>query len=466
MKINILVFLLIAVIANYAQTKAPDNFILPLPQDVDSSVVKLEELNNAINRLHQFSEYIYNPVKVTRINSISFFPKNLTDAGIDSRWGFGSWGRGLFSKFIDRYLFMQESSKEYSSFFNEHPSIKNHYWGTHPIVAYCARTIRAYLNMYSYSTDPAIRNFCSDRIVNGSKYLITQQRENGSFVQWHWRMSKDRPNINDEMGMNDTNSYSTANAIVALSNAYFLLSNQAKSDSLLLSEIYSTIEKAGRFLSNHDNSGAPKNYIAFSVWGLVNAYKVTNIKTFLDAAISKYSNQIKDFQDENGAWNTKNKTDLDYHDAHPPYMGIILRALVELYDVLPTSIYNDLRPEIKKKILKGINHFLVPGIVNKNFPGQSTRLKSNGGIVAYRQETEYVTSEANGLQLILALIEVLESKNLLTESKDIDRVNTMLKVLVKYQVQATNRTNSLIDINSDIFFESFTKYYKHIFLHL
>ena len=42
MKINILVFLLIAVIANYPQTKAPDNFILPLPQGIDSSVVKLD----------------------------------------------------------------------------------------------------------------------------------------------------------------------------------------------------------------------------------------------------------------------------------------------------------------------------------------------------------------------------------------------------------------------------------------
>ena len=382
---------------------------------------------------------------------------------MDNRWGFGSWGRGLFSKFIDRYLFIQNNQTDYSLFFNEHLSIKNHFWGTHPIVAYCARTIRAYLNMYSYSIDTVIRSFCSDRIVNGSKYLITQQRENGSFVQWHWRMGKDRTNINDEIGINDTNSYSTANAIVALSNVYFLLPNQANSDSILLSEIYSTIEKAGSFLANYNNSGAPKNYIAFSVWGLVNAYKVTKIEKFIDAAIFKYNRQIKDYQDENGAWYIEsNKTDLDYHDAHPPYMGIILRALVELYNVLPNSVYNDLRIEIKKNILKGINHFLVPGIVNKNFPGQSTRLKSNGGIVAYMQETEYVKSEANGLQLILALIEALESKDLLTELKDIDRVNSMLNVLVKYQAQVTNKINSLIDINSDIFFESFTEYHRHI----
>jgi len=287
MKYFILSLLITTFCEIYPQTNIPDDYILPLPEGLDSSAVGLDDLKEALDRLHNFSEYIFNPAKITIIDSLFYSPKNLTDAGIKDKWGAGSWGRGLFSKFVDRFLINTTKKTAYNAFYKEHPdtNLKNHFWGTHPIVSYCARTTLAYLNLYYSTNEVIIKSFCRDRFLTGAKYLIMQQQTNGGYVQWHWRKNRTNPNTDDNVGLNSINSYATGNAIFALKNVYNYLIQSDDKSPVLLEEIYNTIKKAGDFLVTHDNSSAHKNYISFSIWGLVNAYEITNNRIYLDTAL-------------------------------------------------------------------------------------------------------------------------------------------------------------------------------------
>jgi len=462
MKYFVLSFLLLTFCGIYSQPKLPDDYILPLPEGLDSSTVDLDDLKKALDRLHTFSEYIYNPIKITIIDSISYSPKNLTDAGSSDRWGAGTWGRGLFSKFVDRYLVDEVKNTAYNSFYKEHsnPKLKNHYWGTHPIVSYCARTIRSYINLLYCSNEVIVKSFCLDRIIAGAKYLILQQRLNGSFVQWHWRKSKNKPNIDDEIGLNDTNSYPTANVIVALAGVYDLLSENRSNNPNLISELHTTIENAGDFLVNNNNSSSHNNYISFSIWGLVSAYRITKNEKYLETALKKYSDEVGNFQDSSGAWYKNLKETLDYHDAHSPYMGIILRALIDLYNVLPYSCNYETKARLRKSIIKGINHFLLPNIVHANYSNQNVRLAKDGGIFPYSKQKEYTKNKGRALQLSQSLIYALKCDGLCTDTEDLVRLRGFLNAVMKYQVNETINHKKVLHINSDIYFESLALYLR------
>jgi len=462
MKHFILSFLLITFCEIYSQPNLPDDYILPLPEGLDSSEVNLDDLKKALDRLHAFSEYIYNPVKIVRIDSLSYTPKNLTDAGNSDRWGAGSWGRGLFSKYVDRFLVDGKEKTAYYAFYKEHPdtNLRNHYWGNHPIVSYCARTTLAYLNLY-FSSDNVIRkSFCKERFLAGAKYLIAQQQPNGGYVQWHWRKNKTNPNTDDNVGLNSINSYATGNAIYALSNVYNYLIQSDDKSPMFIEEIYNTIKKAGNFLISHDNSRAHKNYVSFSIWGLVSAYRITKNEKCLESALKKYSTDVENFQDNNGAWYKNSSETLDYHDAHSPYMGIILKALIDLYDVLPYSYYYETKARLRISIIKGINHFLMTNIVHENFPTQNVRLAKDGGIYPYSEQREYTKLKGRALQLSQVLIYALINDELFTDEEDLLKLKGFLNAVIKYQVNETINYKKVLHINSDIYFESLALYLR------
>ncbi len=461
MKYFFLSLLFITLFEIYSQPNLPEYYILPLPEELDSSEVDLDDLAKAIDRLHNFSEYIYNPIKITRINSFSYIPQNLTDAGNSNRWGEGSWGRGAFSKYVDRFLFDGIEETAYSTFYGGllNIELKKHFWSTHPIVSYCARTTMAYLIFYKSSNDEITKSFCKDRFINGTKYLISQQLPNGGYAQWHWRKAKNFPNLDDSVRINNINSYATASAIYTLKNVYEYLKKSNDRSSLLIQKIYSTIKNAGEFLYTKDNSKAHRNYVAFSIWGLINAYRIVNDEKFLNSAIDKYKSEIENFQDENGAWYLQKAGVLDYHDAHSPYMGIILTALIELYDVLPHSNYYDIKQRLGKSIIKGINHFLLPNIVHKNFSDKKTRLADDGGIYPYLKQIEYDNVKGRSLQLSQAIIYALLSKDLFTDEEDIIRLKGFLNAVMNFQVRETIDYGRVLHINSDIYFESFTLFF-------
>jgi hypothetical protein len=446
----------------YSQPDLLDNYILPLPEGLDTSDVELDDIKKALDRLHTFSEYIYNPIKITDIDSLSYYPKNLTDAGNYDRWGAGSWGRGSFSKYVDRFLYDGKEKTGYSAFYNNLLSarLKNNYWGTHPIVSYCARTTLAYLNLY-YCTDELItRSFCKDRILNGTKYLVKQQLPNGGYAQWHWRINKTTPNTDDNVGLNSINSYATGTAIFALKNVYEYFIQHDANSPMLIKETYDTIKKAGDFLLTNYNSSAHKNYISFSIWGLVNVYRITKNRIYLDTALAKYSNEIESYQDRSGTWYKYTSGNLDYHDAQPVYMGIILRALIDLYDVLPNTYYYKEKTRLRKSIIKGINHFLLPDVVHSNFPNKNVRLSVDGGIYPYSEQKEYTKNKGRALQLSQALIYALKSNGLITDEQDILRLRGFLKAVVKYQVNETINYSKILNINSDIYFQSLSLYFQ------
>ncbi|MFC2119444.1 hypothetical protein ACFLQ4_00085 [Bacteroidota bacterium] len=464
MKYFFLSFFLITFSEIYSQPDLPDSYILPLPEGIDSSAVDLDGLKNALYRLHNFSEYIYNPVKLTVVDSLSYSPKNLTDAGNYNRWGAGSWGRGSFSKYVDRYLFNGLENTAYSTFYNKllSTNLKNNFWGTHPIVSYCARTTLAYLSLYHCTDEVFTRGFCKDRILNGAKYLIKQQLPNGGYAQWHWRINKTSPDIDDSVGLNSINSYATGNAIFALKNVYDYLLQFGDKSPILRREIKNTIKKAGDFLVTHNNSSYHKNYISFSIWGLVNAYRITKNNIYLDSALNKYSNEIENFQDVNGAWFKNSSGSLDYHDAHSPYMGIILRALIDLYNVLPDSYYYDIKARLRKSVIKGFNHFLLPGVVHSNFSNQNIRLAEDGGIYPYSEQTEYTNTKGRALQLSQAIIYALNSEGLFTDEKDILMLRGFLAAVMRFQVDETVNPQKILHINSDIYFQTFALYYQQM----
>jgi hypothetical protein len=445
----------------YSQSNLPDNYILPLPEGLDSSEADFNNLKKALTRLHNFSEYIYNPVKITSIDSLSFSPKNLSDVGNDNRWGAGSWGRGPFSKYVDRYLFDRKEKTAYNVFYNKLLSakLKNNFWGTHPIISYCARTTMAYFNLYKISDDEITKSLCKDRFINGSKYLIKQQFPNGGYAQWHWRINKTTPNTDDNVGLNSINSYATSTAIFTLKNVYdYLIQSDSKSP-ILIEEIYNTIKKAGDFLLTSNNSNAHRNYISFSIWGLVNTYRITKDRAYLDTAFIKYSNDIENFQDSTGAWYKYTSGTLDYHDAHSPYMGIILRALIDLYDVLPYSYYYKEKNRLRKSIIKGFNHFLLAEVVHSNFPNQNIRLAEDGGIYPYVEQKEYTRRKGRALQLGEALIYALKSDGLFNDGQDILRLRGFLNTVMRFQISETINPQKILHINSDIYFQSLSLYF-------
>ena len=294
--------------------------------------------------------------------------------------------------------------------------------------------------------------------MSGAKYLISQQQTNGGYVQWHWRKDKNFPNTDNELGLNRPNSYSTADALFALKNVYDYLKQSDDNNPLLIEEIYNTIEKAGDFLVKHDNSRAHKNYISFSIWGLISAYRITKNEIYLESALKKYSTGVENFQDRNGAWYLKKSETLDYHDAHSPYMGIILRALIDLYNVLPYSYYYDTKDRLRKSIIKGINHFLLPNVVHTNFLKQNIRLAIDGGIYPYSEQKEYTKLKGRALQLSQALIYAIISDGLFTDRENILRLRGFLNAVMHFQVSETINPQKVLHINSDIYFESISLY--------
>jgi hypothetical protein len=444
----------------YSQPNLPDNYILPLPKGLDTSEVHLDDLKKALDRLHNFSEYIYNPIKITSIDSLSYSPKNLTDAGNYNRWGAGTWGRGAFSKYVDRYLFDGKEHTAYNVFYSKLLTnrLKNNFWGTHPIVSYCSRTTLAYLYLYYCKDEIMTRSLCKDRVLSGTQYLIKQQFPNGGYVQWHWRTNKSTPNIDDNVGLNGINSYATGNAIFALKNVYKNLLLSGSESPFLSKEIYNTIKKAGEYLLTQNNNSIHRNYISYSIWGLVNSYKIIKNKVYLDTAIVRYSNDIENFQDSNGAWYKYTSGTLDYHDAHSTYMGIILKTLIDLYDVLPHSYYYKEKNKLRKTIIKGFNNFLLQEIVHSNFPNQNVRLAEDGGIYPYSKQKEYTRSKGRAFQLSQALIYALKSDGLFTDEQDILRLRGFLNAVMKFQVNETINYTKLLNINSDIYFQTFSLY--------
>jgi hypothetical protein len=83
------------------------------------------------------------------------------------------------------------------------------------------------------------------------------------------------------------------------------------------------------------------NYNAFSVWALARYVRTTGDKAFIAPAVERLRLGVLPGQTASGRW-------MDPHNARTVYHAIILRAMAELYGVLPTD--ETIRPRLKGAI--------------------------------------------------------------------------------------------------------------------
>jgi hypothetical protein len=365
--------------------------ISDLPAGLDTAALSDSVWRTAFTRLHQYSDYIYNSNKLLSVNSTGYVLNR------NETWGPGSWGRGYFSWYVDRFLFSGDSSKvNYNRWYKER-------WSCHPLVRDNARRVVAYV--YKYKTGDNKEEYI-DRIAAGINYLIEQQNNNkrsGSFLWWNFRKMMDKPDISEIPDGNATDAeYETALALYALTEGYlFLKQLHDPANEPLLERALSAIHISAKWcfvrsLGYEVTTPDPKysgkikpsiNYRAYTVLGLVQAYRATSEPAYLRRAADTYLKCIKDFQDENGAWYYgDDKANPNYHDAKPYYMGITLRGLVLLYELLEPTFDDGDRIQTKawlaNSIYSTINHFLVRGNAGPN----ESRLDRDGRIRQYKME--------------------------------------------------------------------------------
>ncbi|WP_025665156.1 FG-GAP repeat domain-containing protein [Aquimarina megaterium] len=406
-KITLLVFLFL-----FATIKAQEIENLPTGLvTIDSQdEVRIDQL---IKRIHLFLESVHNPTKISSINQSGVTFGSAT-------WGEGSWGNGYFATSIDLPNFNGQNPN-YSGWYTgskindtivDYPSCR-------PMIREIGRTIVGYINLYGTGTlndDVLIYN----RILKGTKYLIDEQQTSGidvgSFWSWRSRPGQTIPNSGgqNESGYNNrAEQFEAGYAMEALTKAYLLFKKHGiNTNDFQLDKILTAIKNLGNWFIiyglehhkyNRDNSCIKKSYtrntnqLSNSIWGLVNAYKVTKESKYLDAAIQVYEESIDFHQEEDGAWvysrcdagviNSK-----QFHDSQGHYTGSILRNLILLYDELfcehPSIIANVqyAKDNLRHRILLTINHFLKENMsLDLNNNGNTTRLRPYGEIADYKK---------------------------------------------------------------------------------
>jgi|GEM_PF-2547560 len=370
--------------------------IKDLPAGLNTDSISTSTLNNAFSKLHSFSEHIYNSKKIKIIDSENWEEITQTDLNIDPAWGTltwgtGSWGRGYFTQKVDIYVYNSKNHK-YSDWYSSDSSDN---WSSHPLIRDTGRRISAYIHKYR-SGDP--NSTYNTRIVKGLRYLLGQQRDtdktdDGAYIYWRKRPNKNIACKNDIPGPNWAQVYPTAMALRGLSEGYLFLEEENHPNTSLRNDISTAIRKAADWMKAQPekwkNSTGCINYRALCLEGIISAYRVTNDNNDLDDAVDIFEIYINPWQNDDGAWFLLSDCNeaLAYHDTKPCYMGIILRSMVNLYEIIPANYGNknlsiSSRKNLRNRIIKTINHFLIGGLAYPNDP-EKPRLQSNGKIAQY-----------------------------------------------------------------------------------
>jgi len=447
------IFLVILFVHIVLAQSPSDSRISAIPSYVVGDAFNSSDLHTAFNRIDKYCDFIYDEYKVTHLTS--------SDATISTteRWGEGSWGRGRFSNYVDRFAIANRLDlARYDLLWSEHPSGTNTYWGTHPYIYFTACIIQAYVHRYTFETDFLKRSSYQNKIVSGLRYLMDEQLSDGGYYQWHQRETQESPNLNDLTTKNLETAYDAGEAVRAMVEGYnFLKDIQGFNNPTFLLRVVASIRKTADFLSLHDDTSFPTNYRAFALLGLTSAFEITGDKKYLTRAITKYIDEIQNFQDDNGAWFSPGNP-ANYHDAAPWYAGIILRSLAELYSVIPSTYDRSLSSTIKSQIYKTINHFLIPGMTSNG----GARLDVEGRFWAYKMQASADTMGRDysyGVvpsNLIHGLCSVLKH-DILTTPEDKYIARTFLTNCVGVQVYDTNK-DPILEQNEEVNILSFALY--------
>lgn len=415
---------------------------------------KTSTLNNAFDKLHQYSNDIYRSQKIASISETSF--KESTQ-----RWDEGSWGRGYFSWFVDIPEINNSGKSNENAYLNWYKANGNKFWGAHPLIRDTARRIVAYI--YQYRSGDKQSDYKA-KIERGLQYLVHQQTVNiskanfGSFVTWTNRPAKDQVNIDETMAPNFGTVYSTGLAVRALVEGHFFLEQEGWSDIVKKKDIELTVSRAADWLVKHTKnydtgsiqkvpakaSGSPVNYRAFALWGLTSAYRMTQDLQYLNRAAEVYLENIAGYQDTDGAWYYNYASGEKFHDTAPGYMGITLRSLADLYDVIPENLINsnktpdltdDNIAQLKRQIILTIDHFMAPGNGAEPKTGTtSTRLSKEGFVLPYKKMFAESRSHAKthpGNELILGLYYAYQCNDLFESEEKRESIRQLMETLVE-----------------------------------
>jgi hypothetical protein len=403
--------IIVSVCFLFYRTEAQE--ILSLPNDL----VTLDEtkVTTGITKLHTFLEHIHESKKLATISAAGFSYST-------SKWPKGSWGNGYFTDDYEilAYEKQADSLEGYNIWFADTLG----YNGSRPMIRDAGRIITSYINLFGTGvlSDTEIK----ERITWGVKFLLDDQltvnvgshNENqmGAFMWWGSRPTEFTPNSGSSSEITEwrktrPEQFDSGFALEALTGAYFFFKKNGIDNPLFtLADIYNSIDKAAIWMTQHSYNqdwyygdtcfkrdyDRNTNQVTCSVWGLLNAYKVTKKTAYLTAAIDAFERSVNFHQLADGAWYHHNcgkgKEVYDYHDSQGHYTGIILRNMVELYDQIFCEYQSKIgvtnsKLNLRAKILSTVNHFLKPGMSLYTDNG-GVRLRQDGEIADYKAYIE------------------------------------------------------------------------------
>lgn len=257
-----------------------DTIALNIPQSKD-----VYATNNSIENVINISKTFMGQSKLTSIDvNDNYKPKY--EGG---NWPEGSWFRGYFSGYEHNRDTTVNGPEE---FYKEDLSIPDYlprYWSSHPQPRATSKQIRALIHFDNYLGN----HNNSETIVKGLNYLISQIQQYGGYVYWWTREGQTNFEQNDNRvpGKNKVLVYETGSALAALCEGYLYL----KKNNIPISQnLYEAITKSADHIRDkdinqdfnnptHNNDTLPKyngdyntvNYMAFGLWSLSKAYKIT-----------------------------------------------------------------------------------------------------------------------------------------------------------------------------------------------
>jgi hypothetical protein len=446
-----------------------------LPVGFDGTAIFQTDLETAFQNLHAFSEYLVNAGKITQINPPGSSPEFLEDPNL--HWGDGSWGRGYFTRYIDLYQYNGETDR-YGDWWATQPG---DYWmGSHPLIRHIARRVCAYIHKYRAGGDSG-QSLYLTRIQEALTYMLGQQYLNdgsayyGSFIMWGGRPDQQTPNLDDDhtgIPLTYPDEYETSCALMALAEGYMFLQEIDLQDDAFMKQLYTAIVRAADWLMVHsvkydeypDNplsnyTGAIEqvnNFKAFAVSGLAYAYAATGKARYLNRGLDIFERCIDQRQllPDDGAWTYPPRA--EFHDTYPYYIGIILRALVDLSEALPPAYGPhaktiDAADNLRARVIDAINHFLLPGLAYPTGHGSAylPRLLPDGEVLQYVEQFNLGTSyQSEAFQLAEALTKLTRSGVFSTFSYcDREKITSLRNGILRPMVNANLQK---VSIHSDI----------------
>ena len=344
-----------------------------------------------INEIIQQCDDFRDPQRLTHIDQSTGALTFTTNGG----WHPGAWFCGPQS-FMSAHDWLNNTSDFYESCQNEFEVGKNQYYGSRPKYRHASKQIRAMIQLYNrYNTSLVVFDKLKVRnmITMGLDYLIDSQNIDGTYNNWDYRPDKWVPNYLGEIpsNHNETHLYEAAYALATMCDGYMFYDKHTNISYSRTNDLLNAITlTANRLLTEFNECIDNSNFRALLAWSLSKAYKVTHDCNYLERA-KFHSSYLIDLQVNTGTcegmWQTGGSEGNHEHDTRIWYHAIILRGLIETFDVTPNTA-STFKNRLANSIKRGINHVINYRIdLNSSSP-------TKGGLLQYWFDINCMT---NGL---------------------------------------------------------------------